>query len=163
MAPEHNVTLTSVSDASGSNKATYSSSLATAKPHHRTSISLRSSTKTDAEAVQPSTTQRVTSVDFELAYPALQNNAGLGYGAKQRGSAATAWEIPLTEVALAAHNASGGGSFAKGEIEACIDRIERAARDLGFNLPRERFEPEKREIREWIQVQCRWYQTGGGD
>ncbi|KAF2181122.1 hypothetical protein K469DRAFT_692357 [Zopfia rhizophila CBS 207.26] len=63
----------------------------------------------------------------------------------------------LTEAALDAHNASTtNNTFEEEAVKAWVDKVQRAGRDLGLNLPRECFELEKHELEEWVAVQCRW-------
>ncbi|KAF2176008.1 hypothetical protein K469DRAFT_682803 [Zopfia rhizophila CBS 207.26] len=65
---------------------------------------------------------------------------------------------PLTETALNAHNASiANNTFEEEAVKSWVDKVQRAGRDLGFNLPRGCFEPEKHKLEEWVAVQCRWY------
>ncbi|KAF2180944.1 hypothetical protein K469DRAFT_692477 [Zopfia rhizophila CBS 207.26] len=65
---------------------------------------------------------------------------------------------PLTEAALDAHNASiANNTFEEEAVKAWVDKVQRAGRDLGLNLPRGCFEPEKYKLEEWVAIQCCWY------
>jgi hypothetical protein len=60
---------------------------------------------------------------------------------------------PLTAAALAAHTATLASNTK--DSKARIDRLQNAARELGFELPERRYKAEKCEIDEWVRDQNR--------
>jgi len=64
---------------------------------------------------------------------------------------------PLTEEALRHHVTSYQLTAEDNDEDVRIERIQEAARKLGFELAKETLVQEPRDVHSWVRKQSRWY------
>jgi hypothetical protein len=93
--------------------------------------------------------------DHNASILATDLEEGLNINSIVRNVAGLYSDYSLTNAALAAHGQHLDNQLDEAHASSRIDDILRAAREMGFVLPRECFQLDKWDLPEWIEAQVR--------